>query len=311
MLPTLDATLLAADAGSFACDLVGRRYGGVSIARASLSAYSGIWRENARRIGTADSLTIFRVKSGKLRLKTRSGEEYSLGANEAFVSGPEALTHYSIAPGREGARALEADMTTIPLPRLEEYSRYFQRNLARPLPRTPTGNIVNTFVEALRCGATPDSEFVHLVNSFTELVAVALGSWGGPLQRQARDDIYYRALAHMRSHHTDTGLTVEGMARALGVSERALFAAFDDRDLTPHRYLNKLRVETAKSLLCASQARSNIVDVALSSGFDSLSTFNRQFRTYAGLSPSEYRAGVRMRRDEATFDLTSAVAAAL
>lgn len=311
VLPTLDASLIGANTGDFACDLVGRRYGGVSIARAALSSYSGIWRENARRIGTADSLTIFRVKSGKLWLKTRNEQEYSLGAGEAFVSGPEALTHYSIAPGREGARALEADMTTIPLPRLEEHSRFFQRNLARPLPPTSSGNIVNTFVEALRCPDTPDSEFVHLINSFTELVAVALGSWAGPLQRQARDDVYYRALAHMRSHHTDNGLTIESMAKALGVSERALFAAFDDKELTPHKYINKLRIDTAKSLLCGNEARSNIMDVALSSGFDSLSTFNRQFRAHAGVSPSEYRAGARMRRGEATIDLTRAAVAAL
>lgn len=52
-------------------------------------------------------------------------------------------------------------------------------------------------------------------------------------------------------------LTVEEIATDLGVSERALFAAFDNREFTPHRYINRMRIETAKAVdfqQCGTQA---------------------------------------------------------
>lgn len=294
VLPQLEAELLSADPMEFSCELVGRRYGGVSIARARLSAYSGVWRENARRIGTRDSVTIFSVRSGLLSLKTRKGEAFQVGSGEAFVSGPEALTKYTIAPA-QGKIALDADMTTIPLLRLEEFGRFLPRDFARPLPRTTAGTIVNSFVEALRSHDTPDAEFAALLNSFTELVSVAVGTGSSSLHEHTREDIYRRALAFMRAHHTDGCLTIEGMAKALGVSERALFTAFDDKEATPHRFINRIRIDTAKTLLLRGGPRPNIMDVAMNSGFDNISTFNRQFRAQTGLSPSQYWAISRRR----------------
>lgn len=288
VLPRLEAQLVSADERNFSCTMVGRRTRGIACASVEVSSYAGIWRENARLIGSADSLRIYRVKSGLLTLKVDNGAEYQVGPGDAFVSGPEAMTHYSVTPVAAGGTAMIADMTTIPLSRLEEYGRFFERNLARPLPRTPSGNIVNTFVDMLRSQETPDVEYMALMNSFTELVAVTMGSCGGSLYAQARDDVYYRALACIRTQHKEAGLTVEGIARKLGVSERALFAAFDGRDLTPHKYINRVRIDAARTLLTKGCAKPNIMDVALCCGFDSVSTFNRQFRAQTGVSPSEY-----------------------
>lgn len=290
ILPRLEVEPHSAEAMNFFCSIVGRRTRGIAIARVEISSDSGVWYEKAQPFSADDSLRIYRVESGMLSLKTRSGGEHHVEPGDAFVSGPEAVTQYSIAPAEPGVAALVGDMTAIPFCRLEEYGRFFPRDLARPLPHTPTGNIINTYVEALSSDDTQASEFLGLMNSFTELVAVTMGECGNSPHSQARDDMYCRALAHIRRHHTNPSLTVEEIATVLGVSERALFAAFDDREFTPHRYINRMRIETAKSLLSDSGGKPNIMEIAFNSGFESVSTFNRQFRSQTGVSPSKFRA---------------------
>src|SRR5262249_31991141 len=56
---------------------------------------------------------------------------------------------------------------------------------------------------------------------------------------------------------------------------------------TPHRYLQRRRVERAMFLL--RETDRSITDVCLDVGFSSLGTFSRTFRDIVGQSPSEYR----------------------
>jgi transcriptional regulator GlxA family with amidase domain len=57
---------------------------------------------------------------------------------------------------------------------------------------------------------------------------------------------------------------------------------------TPHRYLQRRRVERAMFLLRSSDR--SITDICMSVGFSSLGTFSRTFRQIVGVSPSEHRA---------------------
>lgn len=57
---------------------------------------------------------------------------------------------------------------------------------------------------------------------------------------------------------------------------------------TPHRYLQRRRIERAMALL-RDHDRS-VTDVALAVGYDSLGTFSRTFRRVTGRTPSEFRA---------------------
>lgn len=65
---------------------------------------------------------------------------------------------------------------------------------------------------------------------------------------------------------------------------------------TPVEYLNELRISRAKNLLVNTQ--DNILQIALQSGFESLSTFYTQFRKVAGVSPKEYRAAAARKEQE-------------
>ncbi|HEV2061250.1 MAG TPA: AraC family transcriptional regulator [Solirubrobacteraceae bacterium] len=83
-------------------------------------------------------------------------------------------------------------------------------------------------------------------------------------------------------------LDVPTLARIAHVSEahfiRTFRATFGE---TPHRYLQRRRIERAMFLLRTTE--SSVTDVCFDVGFGSLGTFSRTFRDVVGRSPSEYR----------------------
>jgi AraC-like DNA-binding protein len=85
-------------------------------------------------------------------------------------------------------------------------------------------------------------------------------------------------------------LDVPSLARIAHVSEahfiRSFRATFGE---TPHRYLQRRRVERAMFLL--RQTDDSVTDICLDVGFTSLGTFSRTFRAIVGVSPTAYRDG--------------------
>ena len=58
---------------------------------------------------------------------------------------------------------------------------------------------------------------------------------------------------------------------------------------TPHRYLQRRRVERSMWLL--RETDRSVTDICLDVGFTSLGTFSRTFREIVGVSPAAYRRG--------------------
>jgi AraC-like DNA-binding protein len=84
-------------------------------------------------------------------------------------------------------------------------------------------------------------------------------------------------------------LDIAALARVAHVSEAHFIRTFRDTfGETPHRYLQRRRVERAMFLLV--QTDRSVTDICLDVGFASLGTFSRTFRAIVGQSPSEYRA---------------------
>jgi len=84
-----------------------------------------------------------------------------------------------------------------------------------------------------------------------------------------------------------TDLDLEAMAGLAHVSPdhliRTFKAVFGE---TPHRYLQRRRIERAMFLLRTTDR--DVTDVCLAVGFTSLGTFSRLFSSVVGQSPSEY-----------------------
>jgi AraC-like DNA-binding protein len=83
-------------------------------------------------------------------------------------------------------------------------------------------------------------------------------------------------------------LDVRTVASVAHVSQahfiRSFHAVFGE---TPHRYLQRRRVERAMFLL--RETDRSVTDVCFDVGFTSLGTFSRTFRSIVGEAPSEYR----------------------
>lgn len=83
-------------------------------------------------------------------------------------------------------------------------------------------------------------------------------------------------------------LDLAALAAIAHVSEshfsRVFKATFGE---TPHRYLQRRRIERAMTLL-RDHDRS-VTEVALAVGYDSLGTFSRTFRRVTGRTPSDFR----------------------
>ena len=83
-------------------------------------------------------------------------------------------------------------------------------------------------------------------------------------------------------------LDIATLARIAHVSEahfiRTFRATFGE---TPHRYLQRRRVERAMFLL--RESGSSVSEICLDVGFGSLGTFGRTFRDIVGESPTTYR----------------------
>src|SRR5256714_9750958 len=85
-------------------------------------------------------------------------------------------------------------------------------------------------------------------------------------------------------------LDVRAVAAVAHISEahfsRSFRAVFGE---TPHRYLQRRRVE--RSMFLLRETDRSVTDVCLDVGFTSLGTFSRTFRDIVGETPSDYRAG--------------------
>ena len=83
-------------------------------------------------------------------------------------------------------------------------------------------------------------------------------------------------------------LDVPNLAAVAFVSEahfiRTFKATFGE---TPHRYLQRRRVERAMYLLRTSDRK--VTDICMDVGFSSLGTFSRTFRDIVGETPSQFR----------------------
>jgi AraC-like DNA-binding protein len=87
-------------------------------------------------------------------------------------------------------------------------------------------------------------------------------------------------------------LDVATLARIAHVSRAHFSRSFRQTfGETPHRYLQRRRIERAMALLRSTDQP--VIEVALAVGFESHSTFSRTFREIVGHTPSDYRGSAR------------------
>ncbi len=99
------------------------------------------------------------------------------------------------------------------------------------------------------------------------------------------------ALMNNNKAYLESELTLMQLANRLGISSHHLSQLLNERlKVTFFDYVNQLRVEEVKRLLCdPASSQKPILELAFEAGFSSKSTFNSIFKRVTGQSPSVYR----------------------
>ena len=94
---------------------------------------------------------------------------------------------------------------------------------------------------------------------------------------------------YIKNNLTADDLSQSTMAAMAGISRDYFSRIFRDvTGLNYSKWLNMIRLDKATELL-ADQERT-LTEIAMLSGFQSISSFNRVFRAEKGMAPGEYRA---------------------
>jgi AraC family transcriptional regulator len=163
---------------------------------------------------------------------------------------------------------------------------------AARLPPVPSILGVLAAAQALRdtdAGGTPE-EFRELALQLAGAVCTTLSENTSPPPRAptSRDERRVAAALRCIEAQHDTRISVDDLAAAAAVSPFHFLRIFERVvGVTPGQYMLRTRLRRAAVKLRRSSDA--IAAVALDSGFDDLSTFNRQFRRATGLTPGAYR----------------------
>ena len=99
--------------------------------------------------------------------------------------------------------------------------------------------------------------------------------------------VIQEAIVRMREA-AEAPLDIEGLAREFNVSYRSFRRAFARHTgLSPHRYLQEIRLARARTLL--SQSSLSIKEIALRAGFEDTQYFFRFFHKKVGVTPTAFR----------------------
>lgn len=80
------------------------------------------------------------------------------------------------------------------------------------------------------------------------------------------------------------------LAKRLGYHEKYLSSALHSlTGMNFRTFLSSYRINYAKHLLCNKENKRRITEVALQCGFSSINSFNRVFREFTGVTPTDYR----------------------
>jgi len=116
--------------------------------------------------------------------------------------------------------------------------------------------------------------------------------FSAPLQAQVAAHDGIRAAQHHVAEHPAADCSVAALARVALMSERSFARCFTtETGVTPARYVERVRVETARRLL--EESDDGVEAVAAAAGFGTAETMRRTFLRHVRTSPTEYRRRFR------------------
>lgn len=129
----------------------------------------------------------------------------------------------------------------------------------------------------------------HLAPHASALAATLLSYAAAPEDTGLPDFLRHDEIqSFIRTHLADPDLDADTIATAVRTSRRSLYRLFEGTNTSVMELARSLRIDTARKLLLRYPNRP-ISAIARETGFSSVSSFHRTFRTEAGLTPGDYR----------------------
>ncbi len=185
----------------------------------------------------------------------------------------EFLTHFAEEPTISTSSDLEflPWREVMPLQYVKLAKNAFHRFLSQPMVGLELQEFEWTLGQLL---------FSSPASSHTHLQAPVTLSVDNPAVRHA--------LEYIHSKYT-TEISLDQISMVAGFSKYHFLRIFREYlGVTPGEYVRSLRLTHAKELLL--KTKIDLTSIALESGFQSLSSFDRVFRKQYGMNPSAYRA---------------------
>ena len=108
--------------------------------------------------------------------------------------------------------------------------------------------------------------------------------------RNYRDIDAQRISTYVAEHFSEPELSVATMGESLGLSQKKIVKVMNVVfKMSFKQYLTSIRIHEAKRLL--QETDRLVIDIALTVGFNSISHFNRVFKSSTQISPLEFRNG--------------------
>ncbi len=108
-----------------------------------------------------------------------------------------------------------------------------------------------------------------------------------PGHRNHTDTAILKVQDWIESHYAE-GVTIEQMARGVGLTERTLKRRFQNATgIAPNQYAQRVRIDKAKKLLLATSL--SVKEVAYGVGYENVSFFVRLFKRNTGHTPIQWR----------------------
>ncbi len=107
-----------------------------------------------------------------------------------------------------------------------------------------------------------------------------------------------QAIAYVESHYADQ-ITLEELADSIHISKSECCRCFKRvLNLTPIEYVVQYRIYTAAAILDDPRTEiPSISELAIKTGHNNISYFNKMFKRHMGVTPTEYRAEVLKRHN--------------
>ncbi|CAI6080826.1 helix-turn-helix domain-containing protein [Cohnella sp. JJ-181] len=116
-------------------------------------------------------------------------------------------------------------------------------------------------------------------------------------EKKDRKDTIATFVMNYVNEHLSEEIYLDALAAKLNLSSGYLSTYFKDKTGKNFvEYVNETRIERAMSLLV--NGRSKIQEVAEAVGYRNIASFNRMFKKYTGLKPSEYRKSMQVASEE-------------